>query len=400
MKPSDDHSGLGTSFEAVPADEADEIEKISAIGVQLQDKRAAQDPSQQGKILRGVHAKSHGCVKAEFTIGRDIDEQYRIGLFANLGKTHEAWVRFSNASVLREDDLKANDEGQRQNGSRGMAIKVMNVDGEMLSQDDGGNNQDFLMINTPMFAFANVRDYLRLERVLDRDPLGADPKAYFIPAVLASLGEPQAGEDAQITGKRQFLKDLVTRDPLLNTLTTKDLMGTIASAKVAAAIAQKTVRNPMQVQYFGAAPFLFGPGRVMKFSAVPGRTVEQPPFDDVTPDNPPVNYLRDALGATMCGGDVVDYDFMIQTRKAGADGLNIEDATTTWANELAEYTPVAKLTIHTPQTPHGDAELDHCEKLAFNPWHSLAAHRPLGGINRLRRKVYSDSARHRDADGY
>lgn len=400
MKPSDDNSDFDTSFETVPADESGDIEKISEIGVRLQDKRAAQDASQEGRILRGVHAKSHGCVHAEFTILKDMDPQYQVGLFAHPGKRHKAWIRFSNASVLREDDLKANDEGERQNGSRGMAIKVIDVDGEMLSQDDGRNNQDFLMINTPMFAFANVRDYLRLERILDRDPLGADPKAYFIPAVLKSLGPPEAGEEVEKTGKRQFLTDIVSKDPLLNSLSAIDLMGTIASAKVAAEISAKTVRDPLKVQYFGAAPFLFGPGQIMKFSAVPTVIVEQKPFEHITTDNPSANYLRDSLGETMSGKGVIEYDFMIQTRCAKDDGLNVEDATTTWSDEAAGYIPVAKISIRAPQTPDDVAELDHCEKLAFNPWHSLAAHKPLGGINRLRRQVYFGSARHRGANGY
>jgi hypothetical protein len=400
MRPSDDVTDICVSGELVPADEAGNIEEISEITSVLQDKRAENDPNQEGRSLRGVHAKSHGCVKAEFRISNDIDEKYRVGLFANPGKVHEAWVRFSNASVLREDDLKADRDGVRQNGSRGMAIKVMDVDGDMLSQDDGRNNQDFLMINTPMFAFANVRDYLRLERILERDPLGADPTVYFIPAKLAELGPPKEGENANIAGKRQFLQELVARDPLLNDLSSEDLMGTIASAKVVGRILGEVVRDPMQVEYFGAAPFLFGAGQIMKFSAVPSARIEQEPFENITPDNPPVNYLQYALADTMSGSCAIEYDFRIQTRDADAGGLNIEDATTIWPDELRSYVPVAKLTIHAPQNPHNAAEVEHCEKLAFNPWHSFAVHKPLGGINRLRRKVYFDSAKHRGADGY
>ena len=120
-------------------------------------------------LLRGVHPKSHGCVRAKFTVDDDLDESHRVGLFATPGKTFEAWIRYSNAAVLREDDLKAADPTKpdaRSNGSRGMAVKVLDVGGEMLSEDQGRANQDFLMINTPEFAFANVRDYLRLNRVL------------------------------------------------------------------------------------------------------------------------------------------------------------------------------------------------------------------------------------------
>ena len=35
---------------------------------------------------------------------------------------------------------------------------------------------------------------------------------------------------------------------------------------------------------------------------------------------------------------------------------------------------------------------DDYQNLAFNVWHALAAHRPLGGINRVRRWAYPVSS--------
>ena len=391
---------LPASFETVPTGETSEIDETSALTVTLQDKRAQQDESQEGRLLRGVHAKSHGCVRAEFVVRDDIEEKYRLGLFTRPGKKHSAWIRFSNASVLREDDLKANEKGVRQNGSRGMAIKVLDVEGEMLSLDNGQSNQDFLMINTPEFAFANVRDYLRLNRILERSPKGDVATPYFFPAARAQLGEPVEGEPAEVTGARQFLQTAIEQDPLLNNLSNHDLKGTFASAAVAAKIVQQTVRNPMQVQYFGAAPFLFGADQVMKFSAAPCTATPQAEFAEITADNPSRNYLREVLGETMNGKQEVCYDFKVQVRGAKAEGLNIEDATTTWPDETAGYVDVARIIIKVPQSPHTPEALEQCEKLAFSPWHSLAVYRPLGGINRLRRKVYSESGKHRGADGY
>lgn len=387
-------------FETIPADETGQIEETAALGVRLQTLRAKNDKTQDGQLLRGVHAKSHGCVKAEFTINADIDRKYRVGLFAQPGTTYEAWIRYSNASVLREDDLKANDAGQRQNGSRGMALKIMNVDGPMLSLDNGRRNQDFLMINTPEFAFANVRDYLRLNRILERSPKGDVAKPYFLPAAFMALGQPEEGEPAAKAAKREALRSIIAGDPLLRALSSSDIRGTVASAQVAGKIARKTVRNPMQVQYFGAAPFLFGHGRAMKFSASPCTATPQPPFTEITAENPPKNYLRAALAKTMSGKSDVCYDFGIQTRNVGTGGLNIEDATKTWPDEVDSYVSAARITIRVPQSPLAPNAVASCEKLAFTPWHSLAVHRPLGGINRLRRKVYSDSASHRGADGY
>ena len=158
-----------------------------------------------------------------------------------------------------------------------------------------------------------------------------------------------------------------------------------------------TVANPLQVQYFGAAPFLFGEGRAMKFSAAPCEKVPQPSLAELRAANPSPDYLRAALTETMQGQTPICLDFKIQVRSEGLDTTLIEDATTMWPGELSGYDNVARITIPVPQQPDTQESIDHCEKLAFTPWHSLEAHRPIGGINRLRQKVYDGSAAHRGA---
>lgn len=85
---------------------------------------------------------------------------------------------------------------------------------------------------------------------------------------------------------------------------------------------------------------------------------------------------------------------------ADAEGLSIEDANTTWPDELTSCVDVARIDIKALQSPYTPEAFEHGERLAFSPWHSLAANRPLGGINRLRKEVYATSASHRRADGY
>ena len=57
---------------------------------------------------------------------------------------------------------------------------------------------------------------------------------------------------------------------------------------------------------------------------------------------------------------------------------------------------VATITIP-PQDIDSAERRALCEDLIFSPWHGLVEHRPLGGINRLRREVYLASARLRHA---
>ena len=62
----------------------------------------------------------------------------------------------------------------RVQGSRGMAVKLYDVEGVQLVPEDLERTQDFLMINQPVFSFANVEDYLALNRII-RDNDSAAP---------------------------------------------------------------------------------------------------------------------------------------------------------------------------------------------------------------------------------
>ena len=36
-----------------------------------------------------------------------------------------------------------------------------------------------------------------------------------------------------------------------------------------------------------------------------------------------------------------------------------------------------------------------CENLSFNPWHCLPEHKPLGAVNRARKRIYAEISRRR-----
>lgn len=338
-----------------PAEETGRIDELTGLTTELQDMRYP-DPA---RVLRGVHPKSHGCVKASFEVRQDIAEHLQVGIFANPGKQYRAWIRFSNAAVRVEHDLK---DGKH--GSRGMAVKVFDVEGDVLLEDGGRRNQDFLMINQPAFAFANAEDYLRLNRTIREN--NDDPTNFFAPLKVDVPGV----SDAQ---KARILR-------------TAGLIKQLQSVPVA---------NPLEVRYFGAAPFLFGPDRVMRFSAEPWGG-EKP---QVMPEDASENYLHDALVETLRGRQDINFDFKVQVRGAG-ENLDIEDASTVWDEAETPYVNVARITIPAPQRRiDGPKRVERCENLVFTPWHSLADHQPLGSINRLRRAVYIASEGHRGASG-
>ena len=378
-----------TAFDEQPDGEARQITSVATKTTQLQDLR----PDAPGEIFRGVHAKSHGCVNAKLTINESLDERYQVGLFREPGRAFDAKIRFSNAAVLRVHDLNGGS-----NGSRGMAVKVLDVGGSFLSTDDGSYNQDFLMINTTRFAFPTVRAYGFLTDTLLASEEGADPKKLF--DLIGFMGGPTADPITE-----EHLADMQAAAsakgaPVPAGFSVEDLAAVNETFKVVGEIRRRTVRNPAQVQYFGAAPFLFGAKRVMKFSAKPCVDVEQAPFPGVqpgvTPTDPSKHYLRDALIESMKGDQEICYDFQIQVRNLGeVSTRDIEDASTEWPGERDNYVDVARITVPLGQNIMDPAALKSCEQLVFTPWHSLEAHQPVGGINRLRRPVYFRSSEHR-----
>ena len=343
-------------FEVIedPKQEADQIEQIAELMRQLLAKRYTE---KNKPSLRGVHPKSHGCFQAKFEVLCDLAPEFQVGLFSEPGASFDSVVRFSNADTLVREDFRKGLSGNPENGSRGMAIKILNMTGEVIYEDTGGCSQDFLMVNTEEFAFANIPDYLKLQQILLKD-------------------------DDEPTG---FFKDL--NPPPSDPQELAKLATVIQSAGVIKKIKQSNVANPLEVRYFGAAPFLFGDHRVMRVSAVPHYAPEQ-----VFPADPSTNFLREAVEKTMSQDKDVVFDFKIQVRDAGEEDLHIEDATRGWPEDQFPYTTVGQITIPAPQPNQED-----CEDHFFTPWHSLAAHQPLGGINRLRRAVYIASAKRRNA---
>ena len=216
---------------------------------------------------------------------------------------------------------------------RGMAIKLMGVEGSP------STTQDFILINHPVFAVRDVVDYLDLEN--------ASPFwRFFLPGF-------------------------------------NPLHWRFHEAMIARAILGKKVYNLLNIQYWSMSPYRFA-DTACKYSVQPAGP--QSPFASV--DDP--DFLRANLIRHLDQSEAT-FDFMVQLR-ARPDTMPIEDATIEWDETAAPFVPVARITIPR-QAFNSPEQLRFCENLSFTPWHCLDAHRPLGGLNRLRRAVYETVSR-------
>jgi hypothetical protein len=355
-------------FENVPDQEAERIANIVQLTLaHLNERYPGIKP-----VRRGVHPKDHGCVTARFKVLESIPKEFQVGVFAKPGQEFEALIRFSNADIdpKKTDSSAGKDPTGKDivlHGSRGMAVKLLGVSGTTLMPTKGPSTQDFLMINQPAFAFANVEDYEVLVKANDV------PKAF--------LAERSKSTDTNVLAR------------------TKVTGGIFARIAGLAPPFQPPPLCPVDNQYFSGAAFLFGNDRVMKFSAKPvSPQAGSPSAADVISDS---NYLRTGLRNRMAeGGDEVPdivFEFQLQVRDAaslaGKIDTDIENVCTVWPDK---FETVATITIP-PQDIDSPERRALCEDLIFSPWNGLVEHRPIGGINRLRREVYLASSQLRHA---
>jgi hypothetical protein len=145
--------------------------------------------------------------------------------------------------------------------------------------------------------------------------------------------------------------------------------------------ALRVFENPLAIRYFSAVPYLLG-DRAVKYCLTPreGEAHGHAPYH-AGPD-----YLREAMVNQLAARDAV-FDFGVQFQ-IDPYAMPIEDAGVTWDEGASPFHTLATLRIPaqlfdtTEQREFGD-------NLSFNPWRCLPEHRPLGGIGRARRQVYS-----------
>jgi Catalase len=220
--------------------------------------------------------------------------------------------------------------------ARGMAIKLMQV------ENSESGTQDFVMINHPIFFVRNAADYVEFQKALSAD----SPTKFFFPS--------------------------------LNPLTFR-----LHEFGIANEIKNKEVTNPLDIQYWSTTPYGFK-GNEVKFSARPCSAVSQ--FDD---DSSP-NFLRENMWKQLDQQDAC-FDFMVQLRTHPTE-MPIEDPTIEWSEKDSPYIPVARINI--PRQEFASPEqMAFCENLTFTPWHTIPEHKPLGGINRIRKTVYETVSR-------
>ncbi len=230
-------------------------------------------------------------------------------------------------NATKEDDTKKD--------FRGLSIKLDNVEGDSLWGENG--QQDFTLNSYPALFAGTPKDFLAFINATNDDKVWR----YFIhPSHFYSLMVVLKGRDK--------------------------------------------IDNPFAIRYWSTTPYRFGENKskAVKYSVqscstpVDTRNIKKHPsfFVDVM--------TKQLESSSAC------FEFMLQFQ-TDPETMPIEDASVIWDEDQSPFVKVATITID-EQDFNSAENQKSCEAMTFNPWQSLEEHRPLGGINRVRRAVYSE----------
>jgi hypothetical protein len=132
-------------------------------------------------------------------------------------------------------------------------------------------------------------------------------------------------------------------------------------------------------------PYLLGEGRAMQYSVWP-KSKRRTPVPNL-PFRPPDDYLRDAMVASLAEGDI-EFDFRLQLQ-TDPHFMPIENNAVLWPERLSPRVSVATLRLPR-QKFDSPAQMEFAKKLSYNPWHTIAEHRPLGNQSRARQRMYHE----------
>ena len=332
------------SFEVPEADEAHTVDEMLKSLKHISTTTFADS----GHAIRSVHAKSHGILRGQLTVLDNMPLAYAQGLFATPG-TYEVLARLSTSPGDILDDKVST--------PRGMAIKVVGVAGARVEGSENDTTQDFVMINGPVFSTSSAKAFSGNLKLLA-------PTTDKAPRLKVALSAVLRGAEKVIEA----------------------VGGESATIK---ALGGHPATNPLGETYFSQVPMLYGPymAKVSLAPISPGLTALTDASVDLHDTH---DGLREAVQSHFAH-DGGEWELRVQLC-TNLEEMPIEDSSVEWKEEHSPYVAVARLTM-APQAGWSEALSKAVDDgMRFNPWHALAAHRPIGSIMRVRKAAYAMSS--------
>jgi len=330
--------------ETVPEDEGETIDAI----LQSMHRLSARTREQVGHTIRVSHAKSFGAAVGVLEVLDGLPEELRQGLFGKRAR-FDVVARLANVPGEIMTDAVST--------QRGFSIKVIGVEGEMLPGHAGEVTQDFVLDTGNRFAAPTAAAFLLTHRGLEHAPQ-----------------MPEAVKQAVSRASRA----------------TNAVLHVVGADSANLDFFGHPRVHPLSEAYYTQAPIRYG-DYVAKLAVVPVAAAQQALEGEALDTGDDPDALRTATVQFLQAQDAV-FEVRVQLC-TDLDSMPVEDASAEWPEEQSPYRTVARLTLP-QQDAYTEARRRYVdEDLSFCVSHSLAAHRPLGGVMRARMRAYPEMAR-------
>ena len=328
----------------------DEADTIQGLNEQL---RTIQETTAKdyGTAVRGVHAKGHAIVKGKLEVLSGIAPALAQGLFSTPG-SYDALLRFSTLpGDILDDSVSV---------PRGLAIKLFGVTGDRLPGSENDTTQDFIMVNGPAFASPTPKAFLANLKML---------------AKTTDVGEGlKKGLSATLQAVDAALETVGIQSPTIQTL----------------GGAPNT--HPLGETYYTQVPLRHG-DYIAKLSVAP----VSPNLTELTGSKVNTSDRPDALREVMAEV-FIEQDSIWELRVqlcTDLEAMPVEDSSVVWDEKQSPYVTVARLTVPVQHGWQNGVSEQQEQSVSYSPWHGLAAHQPIGGVNRARKPTYEMSMKFR-----
>ncbi len=306
---------------------------------------------------RPVHAKSHGVLLGTLEVLPNLPEHLAQGLFATPA-SFPIVMRFStNPGDMLADNVSS---------PRGLALKVLGVDGEKVANHAGQPTQDFVCINANAFTAPDPAGFLKGIKLFDK-----------------TLTTPE--EVKHVVSVAARATNAVLKAVHLPSATLEG----IGAAAV----------HPLGESFSTVAPVRFGK-YIAKIGFAPGSENLQALTGKGIDLNEEYNALELEIKKFFRHeGGAWDVKVQLALDEGTIEDKDrdfaIEHADKEWPEDKSPWVTVARIVVPSQDSYSDARQLFVDEQLSFSPWHALVAHQPLGGIMRSRLKAYEEARKYR-----
>ena len=305
----------------------------------------------KGTYHRDAHPKTHGCVLSTFIIEPPAWPLNQ-GPFSKPG-SYKAWIRFSSGNPLIQSDWLPD--------ARGMAIKILGIS----QNSDGPLNQDFVMIDNPVFMLRNMEEY-------------------------AAFSSYQVASTVQHSATLMFKYFFLGPD---NQLSLNPFSWRLRELLLGVTILKWPPKSLLKTRFHSMTAYRLGTAGYIKFSAKPAACKATQGLSAWSLVALKKNALGEDLANRVKQGPAYCFDFLIQPQRQDRH-MPVEDPTVKWKESDSPFIKVGQIEISSQQIDAAP-ESGFCEDLSFSPFRGMPEFQPVGGLNRIREAVYASISAYR-----